>query len=77
MKSKLIALIAASTVVIGVPTAIAVASPDTKNGTNDSSSRYENKHRQQRDRYLDKKRGIREGSKADRRQDARIGHESS
>ena len=75
MKAKLIALFAAALIVVGAVAVAAVASPDG-NGSKDGSSKNE-KQLKNRDKSLDKVRGVREGSKADRRQDARIGDEKS
>jgi hypothetical protein len=75
MKAKLIALFAAALIVVGAVAVAAVASPDG-NGSKDSSSKNE-KHLKNRDKSLDNVRGIKEGSKVDRRQDARIGDEKS
>ncbi len=75
MKAKLIALFAAALIVVGAVAVAAVASPDG-NGTKDSSSKNE-KQLKNRDKSLDKVRGVREGSKSDGRQDARIGDEKS
>ena len=75
MKAKLIALFAAALIVVGAVAVAAVASPDG-NGTKDSSSKNE-KQIKNRDKSLDKVRGVREDSKSDGRQDARIGDEKS
>jgi hypothetical protein len=75
MKAKLIALFAAALIVVGAVAVVAIASPDG-NGTKDSSSKNE-KQIKNRDKSLDKVRGIREGSKSDGRQDARSGDEKS
>ena len=75
MKARLIALFAAALIVVGAVAVAAVASPDPS-GSKDSSSKHE-KQLKSRDKSLDKARGVREGSKADRRQDARIGDEKS
>jgi hypothetical protein len=75
MKAKLIALFAAALIVVGAVAVAAIASPDG-NGSKDSSSKNE-KHLKSRDKSLDKARGVREGSKGDRRQDARIGDQKS
>ncbi len=75
MKARLIALFAAALIVVGAVAVAAVASPDT-NGSKDSSSKHE-KQLKSRDKSLDKVRGVKEGTKSDRRQDARIGDEKS
>ena len=75
MKAKLITLFAAALIVVGAVAVAAVASPDTK-GSNDSSNKQD-KQLKDRDKSRDKVRGTVDGSKSDRRQDARLGHESS
>ncbi len=70
MRSKLIALFAAAAVLAGIPTALAVASPDTKTGSKDSSSKLEKKYSESGDRSVDTSTGKREASSGDSRQDA-------
>lgn len=71
MNKKLIALIASATFVVGIPAAVAVASPDANSGSKDSSSKLEQKAGESRDRSVDTNRGTRDDSKADRKQDDR------
>ena len=82
MNKKLIALIASATFVVGIPAAVAVASPDANNGSKDSSNKLEKQAGEYHDKSADTTRGTREGSKTDRKQDdrradAKLGERSS